>query len=157
MTDRLDKLRRLITHDGTPEAERSVALKRLEAMLGQGSLPEASDAGYITRSVRIGHRRRPINLDEFSRLELYTPEASYGDVVRDIHLACQASGAIPSGVDFGFHQSDEAVVALRFKSGMMGDPLDLQSELRAFWPKARVNISQQDLGSEKIQIGRAHV
>ncbi|MEZ5824698.1 MAG: hypothetical protein R3C97_08160 [Geminicoccaceae bacterium] len=150
MTERLEKLRRLITHDGTPEAERSAALKRLEAMIGHGTSPDAPPGGYVTRSVRIGHRRRPIALDEFSRLEHYTPDATYGDVVRDIHLACQASSAIPSGVDFGFHQTDEAVVALRFRAGMMGNPMDLQEELRHFWPNARVNLSQQDLGEEKI-------
>ncbi|MCB9943327.1 MAG: hypothetical protein H6851_06855 [Geminicoccaceae bacterium] len=142
----------MITHHGTPEAERCAALKRLEALLGHRT--DKSEAplqpAMITRSVRIGHRRRPTAIDEFVRLELYTPEHTYGDVIRDIYLACQASNAIPFGVDFGFHQSDEAVIAIRFRAGMMGDPMDFQSEIRHHWPKARVTLSTQEKVDERI-------
>ena len=148
LSGKLQKLRSLILHESTPAGERRAALARLESALSP-DVPTSSVQASITRSTRIGHRRRKTVIDEFARLDLYTPDTTYGDTIRDIHAACRACRSFPTGIDFGYHDSDEAVVAVRFKAGSVPDPMALQEEMRSYWPGMRITLTTQDEDVER--------
>jgi len=138
VSSKLDKLRAMILHPGTPDSERRSALNQLErALAGQ---TDRAGRMRITRSVRIGRQRRVSTLDEVDRLDLYAGRRSYGEAIADFVRACRMGGKQPASIDFGFHANDEAVVALRFEEGGMPDAMALQAELRRNWPDARITL-----------------
>lgn len=136
MDDRLDKLKNLIVHDGTPPGERAAALDRLLQLATEGG-------GPVTRSVRIGPRRRKSIVDEWTRLEEYAGDRTYGEVIATIYRACRQCTVLPLNLDFGIHDSDEAVVAVTFHSSNLPNGLDMQDALRENWPGARVSATTE--------------
>lgn len=136
MAELLDKLKAMIVHDGTPTNERSAALERLIKMITDGG-------GPVTRSVRIGTRRRRSVIDELGRIDPYAGDRTYGETIGSIHRACKTCSVLPISIDFGFHDSDEAVVAVSFASSGLPNGLDFQDALRLDWPKARVSATIQ--------------
>ena len=142
---RFDKLKTMIAHDGTPSAERAVALDRLIKMIVDGG-------GPVTRSVRIGHRRQKAVVDEWGRLEPYADGITYGQAIASIYRACRECAVIPTRLDFGFNDEDEAVVAIGFQTGHVPNGLDLQDECRVDWPGCRVSATTDQSDEERTYL-----
>ncbi len=136
---RLDKLRELICHPGTPASERRAALVRLEAIL-RGE-EEAGARTRVTRSIRIGPSRRPVPLDEFDRLEPYAFGLSCGDVAAELARACVRAECRPDRIDLGWHPEQGPVVAVCFKNRPMPELETFRHAVRARFPDAKVTLS----------------
>ncbi|MCS6876709.1 MAG: hypothetical protein NZP72_00265 [Geminicoccaceae bacterium] len=136
---KLDKLRELICHPGTPAAERRAALARLEAILGDRE--ELGTRTRATRSIRIGPSRRPIPLDEFDRLEPFALGLSCGEVVAAVAQACREAECRPDRIDLGWHPERGPVVAACFASRPLPDLERFRSAVRHRFPEARVTLS----------------
>lgn len=136
---RLDKLRELICHAGTPPAERRAALDRLEALLAGGDLP--GPRTRVTRSTRIGRTRRLLPLDELERLEPYALGRTYGEVVAELARACALCSCRPDRIDLGWHPEEGPVAAVCFELQPMPD-LDAFHRAILLWlPSAKVTLS----------------
>lgn len=136
---RLDKLRELICHPGTPATERRAALDRLEALLTGGDAPQARTR--VTRSTRIGRSRRPLALDELERLEPYALGRSHGEVVAELARACVLCGCRPDRIDLGWHSQEGPVVAVCFTSQPMPELQAFQKAVALWLPAAKVTLS----------------
>ena len=145
MTTRFDKLKELIVHRATPEGERAAALERLLAIVKDGG-------GPVTRSVRIGRRRQRVVVGEWERLEPYVDGMTYGDVIAEIYRACRVCNVQPLTIDFGFHDSTEAVIAIDFSAKALPNGLDLQDALRVKWSRARVSTTTSQGESERTYL-----
>lgn len=145
MDSRLDKLKTVITHAGSLPGERAAALNRLIQMVSEGG-------GPVTRSVRIGPRRRKSIVSEWNRLDDYAGGRTYGEAIATIYQACKACKVMPVSIDFGFHGSDEAVVAVNFLSSHLPNGLDLQEALRLSWAGARVSATIEQGKDERTYL-----
>lgn len=136
---RLDKLRDLICHPGTPAPERRAALGRLEAALTGADRP--APRTLVTRSTRIGRSRRPLPLDELDRLEPYALGRTHGEVVAELARACRLAACRPDRIDLGWHPEEGPVAALCFRGQPLPD-LDAVRGAVALWlPAAKVTLS----------------
>ncbi|MCS6779775.1 MAG: hypothetical protein NZ555_08745 [Geminicoccaceae bacterium] len=136
---RLQKLRELICHAGTPAAERRAALDRLEALARGEDAPLARTV--VTRSARIGRSRRPLPLDELERLEPYALGRSFGEVAAELARACLLSGCRPDRIDLGWHAQEGPVAAVCFASQPMPDLDRFRGAIRLWLPEAKVTLS----------------
>jgi hypothetical protein len=144
----LDKLRELITHDGTPAAERRSALERLERLIaghdGTGMPPTR-----ITRSARIGHRRRALHLDELARLDPFTDQLSFADCIAAIARACAAHGVMPSVIDFGCRNEHQPVVAAGFLIEEAPNVVAFAAAIAEALPGTGVNLAEHSGPGER--------
>lgn len=145
----LDKLRELITHDGTPAAERRAALDRLERLV-RGHDGPSTAVTRITRSTRIGRQRRSVGVDEHGRLAAYTAELSLADCIARIARACAPHGLMPIQIDFGCHGADKPVIAVSFPDGEAPATLDFAMAIAAAFPEARVNLANRAEAGERL-------
>jgi len=145
VSDRLEKLKRLILHAATPEHERRSAFDRYTRLLCQGS----GSRGRLTRSIRIGPTRRRVELDEVGRLEDYVAGKSFGEAIADMYRACRDCDVQPTALDLGYHTSREAVVAITFPAAELPDGLTFQDAIRRHWPQARVNATTEQALNER--------
>lgn len=136
---RLDKLRELICHAGTPPTERRAALDRLEAVLTGGDLP--GPRTRVTRSTRIGRSRRPLPLDELERLEPYALGRTHGEVVAELARACALSSCRPDRIDLGWHPEEGPVAAVCFQLQPMPDLDAFRRAITLWLPEAKVTLS----------------
>jgi hypothetical protein len=136
---RLDKLRELICHPGTPPAERRAALDRLEAMLTGADEP--GPRTRVTRSTRIGRSRRAIPLDELERLEPYAMGRTYGEVVAELARACALCTCRPDRIDLGWHPEEGPVAAVCFAGQPMPDLEAFRRAIGLWLPEAKVTLS----------------
>lgn len=145
----LDKLRTLITHDGTPAGERQAALERLERLIA-GHDGMVAPRTRVTRSVKIGRQRRRLPVDEWGRLAAYTAELSHGECLARIARACEAHGLLPLQIDFGEHAAERPVIAIHFPLGEAPNTLDFAAAVRAQMPEASVNLANQHSSDERL-------
>lgn len=145
----LDKLRELITHDGTPAAERRAALERLERLV-RGHDGPVTAVTRITRSTRIGRLRRTVGVDELGRLAAYTHELSLADCIARIARACAPHGLMPTQIDFGCHGEDRPVIAVLFPAEEAPVTLDFARAIAAAFPEARVNLANRAAPGERL-------
>jgi hypothetical protein len=145
----LDKLRELITHDGTSAAERSVALDRLERLV-RGHDGPSSVTTRITRSSRIGRQRRAVAVDELGRLGPYTTDLSFGDCIARIARASGRFGLMPTQIDFGWHASDRPVIAVLFPTEAAPMAFDFAAAIDAEFAGARVNLANRSGVGERL-------
>jgi hypothetical protein len=145
----LDKLRELITHDGTPAVERRLALERLERLV-RGHDGPSSIATRITRSTRIGRQRRSVAVDEHDRLAAYTVELSLADCIARIARATAPLGHMPSQIDFSCHDGDRPVIAVSFPIEEAPVVLDFSNAIEAAFPGARVNVANRANPGERL-------
>lgn len=146
----LDKLRTLIVHDGTPAAERQAALDRLERLLvgHDGTVRQRTE---LTRSARIGRRRRRLPIDEWTRLEPYAGGLSLGECIGRLAAACSAHGLLPQRIDFGRHGPDDRpVIAVQFPLQEAPDPNGFSARVREHFPEASVNLANQHAQGERV-------
>jgi hypothetical protein len=136
---RLDKLRELICHPGTPPAERRAALDRFEAMLTGEDAPGPQTR--VTRSTRIGRSRRPIPLDELERLEPYALGRTHGEVVTELARACALCTCRPDRIDLGWHPQEGPVAAVCFQTRPMPDLEAFRRAIALWLPQAMVTLS----------------
>lgn len=136
---RLDKLRELICHAGTPPTERRAALDRLEAVLTGGDLP--GPRTRVTRSTRIGRSRRPLPLDELERLEPYALGRTHGEVVAELARACALCSCRPDRIDLGWHPEEGPVAAVCFELQPMPDLDAFRRAITLWLPEAKVTLS----------------
>lgn len=136
---RLDKLRDLICHPGTPPAERRAALDRLEAMLSGDDQP--GPRTRVTRSTRIGRSRRPIPLDELDRLEPYALGRTHGEVVTELARACLLARCRPDRIDLGWHPEEGPVAALCFTTQALPELDAIRAAVALWLPQAKVTLS----------------
>ena len=145
----LDKLRALITHDGTPAGERQVALDRLEHLL-RGHDGPSTIATRITRSTRIGRQRRSHPVNERDRLTAYVGELSLGDCIGHIVRACGANSHLPEQIDFGCYGDDRPVVAVRFPLDAAPHAVDFAASIGTTLPGTRVNLANRSGPEERL-------
>jgi hypothetical protein len=145
----LDKLRELITHDGTPAAERSAALERLERLIGGHDGPSVI-ATRITRSTRIGRQRRAVVVDELGRLDRYTCELSVAECIAHIARASAPSGLMPMQIDFGTYSTDQPVIAVRFPAELAPRVVDFSAAIETVLPGSRVNLADRAGPGERL-------
>ena len=146
----LDKLRALILHADTPEAERRAALDRLERLLA-GHDGAFRPRTQLTRSVRIGRRRRRLPIDECTRLEAYAAGLSFGDCIGRVAAACVPHGVLPGRIDFGRHGDlDRPVIAVEFPLPDAPDANAFSASVRARFQDARVNLANEHAAGERI-------
>lgn len=145
----LDKLRALITHDGTPANERRAALERLERLV-RGHDGPTSITTRITRSVRIGQRRRSTAVDERSRLSTYTQALTISECVARIARACGPHGRLPQQIDFGCHDGDKPVIAVHFPSEEAPNALEFSAAISGTMAETRVNLANRADPGEKL-------
>lgn len=145
----LDKLRTMITHDGTPANERRAALERLERLV-RGHDGPTTIATRITRSVRIGHKRRMSAVDERARLGAYTQALTLGDCIGRIARACGQHGRLPQQIDFGCHDGDKPVIAVHFPAEEAPNALEFSSAIGGTMPETRVNLANRADPGERL-------
>lgn len=145
----LDKLRELITHDGTPAGERAAALERLERLVGGHDGPGVI-ATRITRSTRIGRQRRAFPVDELGRLDRYTAELCIAECIARIARACAPSGLMPMQIDFGTYGSDQPVIAVRFPVELAPRIFDFSATIETVLPGSRVNLADRAGPGERL-------
>ena len=145
----LDKLRALITHDGTPANERRVALERLERLV-RGHDGPSSVATRITRSTRIGRQRRVLPVDERERLADYTEGLSLADCIARIARACGRQGHLPEQIDFGCYGSDRPVIAVRFPIEAAPQAVDFAQAIGETLPGTRVSLANRSGPEERL-------
>lgn len=145
----LDKLRELITHDGTPAVERRLALERLERLIGGHDGPTGITT-RITRSTRIGRQRRSVAVDEHERLAPFTTEFTLADCIARIARASAPLGHMPSQIDFGCHEGDRPVIAVSFPIEEAPVVLDFATAIEAAFPAARVNVANRAAPGERL-------
>ncbi len=145
----LDKLRALITHDGTPTSERQLALERLERLVRGHDGPSAI-VTRITRSSRIGRQRRSLAVDEVGRLDAYTDALSLADCIARIARACAPHGVMPTQIDFGQHGTDKPVIAVLFPAEDAPATLAFSSAIEAAFTGARVNLANRSAPGERL-------
>ncbi len=145
----LDKLRALITHDGTPANERRVALERLEHLI-RGHDGVSTVATRITRSTRIGRQRRMMPVDERERLTSFTEGLSIADFIALIVRACGQKGHIPEQIDFGSYGGDRPVIAVRFPIAASPQAVDFAAAVRETLPDTRVNLANRSGPEERL-------
>lgn len=145
----LDKLRELITHDGTPAIERRLALERLERLV-RGHDGPSTITTRITRSTRIGRQRRSVAVDEFDRLAAYTAELSLADCIARIARASAPLGSLPAQIDFGCHGTDRPVIAVLFPAEEAPVALAFAVAIEAAFPGARVNLANRAGPGERL-------
>ncbi len=144
----LDKLRELITHDGTPSAERRLALERLERLVA-GHDGVGMPVTRITRSARIGRQRRALPLDELARLGPFTDRLSFADCIAAIARACAAHGMMPTGIDFGCRDEDQPVVAAVFPAEEAPNVVAFAAAMAEVLPGTRVNLAERGGPNER--------
>ncbi len=145
----LEKLRALITHDGTPAGERQVALERLERLI-RGHDGPSTVATRITRSTRIGRQRRLQPVDERERLGVYRDGLTLGDCIGSIARACGDNGHLPEQIDFGSYGSDYPVIAVRFSAETAPQAVDFAAAIGATLPGTRVNVANRCGPDERL-------
>lgn len=145
----LDKLRALITHDGTPASERQVALARLERLL-RGHDGPSTIATRITRSARIGRQRRTQQVDERERLAAYVEGFSIAACIGHIVRACGENGHLPEQIDFGYYGNDRPVIAVRFPLEAAPHAVDFAAAIGGTLPGARVNLANRTGPEERL-------
>jgi len=145
----LDKLRALITHDGTPASERQVALERLERLL-RGHDGPSTIVTRITRSTRIGRQRRTQQVDERGRLAAFVDGLSLAECIGHIVRACGANGPLPEQIDFGFYSGDRPVVAVRFPLEAAPPAVDFAAAIGGTLPGTRVNLANRCGPDERL-------
>lgn len=145
----LDKLRALIIHDGTPANERRAALERLERLV-RGHDGPSTIATRITRSVKIGHKRRSTAIDERARLAAYTEVLTFGDCVARIARACGGQGRLPQQIDFGCHDGDRPVIAVHFPADEAPNALEFSAAVTGVLADCRVNLANIAPAGEKL-------
>ncbi len=146
----LDKLRALIVHDGTPATERQAALDRLERLLvgHDGAVRQRTE---LTRSARIGRRRRRLPIDEWTRLEAYAGELTFGACIGRLAAACAPSGVLPERIDFGRHGAgDRPVIAVQFPLSEAPDPNAFAAAIRDHFQGASVNLANEHAAGERV-------
>lgn len=144
----LDKLRELITHDGTPAAERRLALERLERLIAGHDGPSIAPT-RITRSARIGRQRRALQLDELARLGPFTDQLSFADCIAAIARACAAHGVMPGGIDFGCRYEDQPVVAAVFLAEEAPNAVAFAAAIAEALPGTSVNLAERGGPNER--------
>jgi hypothetical protein len=142
--DRLDKLRELILHDGTPVHERRAALGRFEDMIGRKAVQRLRTP--ITRSARIGKQRRGIYINELDRLEYYARGETIGDVLAALSKALVAVKSQPTAFDFGWDKSRGPVVGVGFVEDEAPRLVDFQDAVREHYAEAVV--TRADLAAD---------
>jgi hypothetical protein len=145
----LEKLRALITHDGTPASERRAALDRLERLV-RGHDGPSTIATRITRSTRIGRQRRMLPVDERDRLAGYTEGLSLADFIARIARACGQQGRLPEQIDFGCYGSDRPVIAVRFSVDAAPQAVDFAASIGEALPGTRVNLANRSGPEERL-------
>lgn len=145
----LDKLRTLITHDGTPASERQVALERLERLL-RGHDGPSTIVTRVTRSTRIGRQRRSRAVNERDRLAAYVGGLSLGDCIGHIVRACGENSHLPEQIDFGCCSDDRPVVAVRFPIEAAPHAVDFAASVTATLPGTRVNLANRSGPEERL-------
>ena len=144
----LDKLRELITHDGTPAAERRAALERLERLIA-GHDGTSIAPTRITRSTRIGRQRRALQLDELARLGPFTNQLSFADCIAAIARACAAHGIMPGGIDVGCRNADQPVVAVVFLTEEAPTVVAFAAAIAEALPGTSVNLAEHGGPNER--------
>jgi len=145
----LDKLRALITHDGTPASERQAALDRLERLL-RGHDGPSTITTRITRSTRIGRQRRMQPVDERDRLGDYVDGLSLGDCIGQIVRACGQHGPLPEQIDFGCYGGERPVIGVRFSIEVAPPALDFAAAVGTLIPGTRVNLANRSGPEERL-------
>lgn len=145
----LDKLRALITHDGTPESERRAALDRLERLL-RGHDGPSSIATRVTRSTRIGRQRRVQSVDERDRLRGFVDALSIGDCIGHVVRACGEHGPLPAQIDFGSYGAERPVIAVRFPVETAPQAVEFAAAVSNTIPGTRVNLANRSGPEERL-------
>lgn len=130
--DPLISLRATVLATDVPLARRQAALRSLEDRVARQALRRIQTP--ITRSARLGRRRRGLYVSELERLEPFAEGRSIGDVVTDIARALIELNSQPQNVDFGWDQQRGPVVSVTFIPGDQPKLDALEQKLVSNWP-----------------------